>query len=192
MLARIVVSILAGWLTAALLVALASQIFSTQHMDVVASAVVVLAFVVLVLTWRATRSFIPREATAEDLRDGFDVHLSATYWTVIIGFGLATFGLFGLAFWLVARAFPRRLDHTGLTLRNGSKLSWHDYKRHEAKRMGFFGVPAGTKLVFVFGDKADKTGRRDTKVVVSPLALAEAPAVNAFLACKLRLELPAY
>ncbi|MBL8821947.1 MAG: hypothetical protein JNJ77_05110 [Planctomycetia bacterium] len=124
MFGRIVLGLVSGILTVFVLTWLALHSFFSAHMDVVAVIILAIGLVVAGVVWRSSRKLAYRAVSESELQNGFDVHLSLNYLVMMFGFGIITFGTFGLFFWLASRRFPRRLDMQGITLRNGSYHSW--------------------------------------------------------------------
>jgi hypothetical protein len=126
MFARILASLAAGWLTVVAEIGLFLRIFPKNYMDFMAGLAILIGLIVSVVVWRATERWLPRRATESELAQGFEVHLGPNLLAVMILFGIVSFGIFALLFWLFARRMPRRLDPQGMTLRNGGRIAWKE------------------------------------------------------------------
>lgn len=91
-----------------------------------------------------------------------DVRLSESFRATVWLVGLTSFGLGFPLMWWAVRAWPKRLDEMGVTLRNGKRLAWSElsevtYKKHHVK----YGKPY-LRIKLMFGK---------TRVIVVPHSL---------------------
>lgn len=55
-----------------------------------------------------------------------EVHLTSLYRTLMWLIGLITLGVGALGLWFTAQKWPRLLDDSGVTLRNGKHFAWSE------------------------------------------------------------------
>lgn len=161
---RLVVSLASAWFVVALIIVIGKSMVDRSTMGVVAGAGLVLGLIVAVVCWRATRNWAPRRATAEELANGLDIHFGYPYLTFLVCTAIPTLGLLPLGFLSQTRRWPKRMDPEGLTLRNGTRLSWseiHDTTLHQ-RRMD--GVPV---------NRWCELHAKDFRISIIPNALAE-------------------
>ena len=173
MFGRIALALFSGWLVAVILIGSALQIFSRSQMDMVAAVSVGIGLIVAGIVWRYSRSLAYRAISETEMQNGFDVHLSLSYWVIIIGFGVLTLGTFGLFFWMTSRRFPKRLEPQGITLRNGSFHAWSKITQVTRIQKSIGHVPVTTAWQLEFGNqKADIVARslREGTVVMQFLS----------------------
>jgi hypothetical protein len=170
--ARLFVSLIAGFVVVGLTMALFLRLFSQQQMEYMAFVPVGFGLLTLVLCWRSTRSWRPRRLTPAEMAGGFDVHLSKPFLTFLVVIGIITFGTFAVVFWMATRRWPSRIDPEGMTLRNGHRLAWQDVTEVTmlVKRIGGAAVNKSWRI---------RGGGVTAEVV--PRSLAEGPSVREFL-----------
>lgn len=111
-----------------------------------------------------------------------EVHLAPAYRMLMWILGFFTFGVGAFGLWLTARKWPRRLDDSGITLRNGKLFAWSALT--DIIRVTVVRHEGGGRM----------TGRLDLqfgryRVSIVPQSLVEGPAVMAWLSEKLGQEL---
>ncbi len=124
MFGRIILALVAGFLVTGAMLTVASKNFPREHMDSIALMIVGIGLIIAGIVFWFTRSLAYRKLTDDELQHGFEVHLSLTYWVMMIGLSIITLGLLGPVIWLASRHFPKRLNREGIVLRTGQQFAW--------------------------------------------------------------------
>lgn len=102
-----------------------------------------------------------------------DVHVNGFYKIVIVLAGIFTLGLGAVLMWLQLRSWPKHIDASGITLRNGKKFMWTELTDTRAVTVvGRYGVRITGRLELVFGKK---------KVRIVPQSLKEGQGVIKYI-----------
>lgn len=145
---RLIISIVAGWLTAGMIVLIGTVarkrgLIDGPAMNVLAFGALIVGFCLLIFVFRKTSGIGIQTVSREEAENGFDVHLSLPFLAFTFAIGIVTLGVTAIPFWVMSRRFPRRVDREGLTLRNGTLIRWQDVSSvtKGVKTMG--GTPIG-------------------------------------------------
>jgi len=83
-----------------------------------------------------------------------DVRVATGTKVLLVFLGLFTLGMLPLLLWSIARwSWPRTLDVTGVTLRNGRHLPWSELTEVRRATVLYGALPAAKTINLIFGKK---------------------------------------